>query len=298
MPALLSTLRFILRHPLNRDEPVRAVVRYLRWQLGSRLVPGPVVVPFVGETRLLVRPGMTGATGNLYCGLHEFEDMGLVLHALRPGDLFVDIGANVGSYTILAAGACGATVVAVEPVPEAFRQLRENVRLNRLEATVAARNIGIGAAAGSVRFTTGLDTVNHVSAEGELSNGGGIAVPLETLDGCLRGLSPVLIKIDVEGYETEVVKGGRDVLARDGLLAVLLELNGSGRRYGFDERRLHRELLEKGFEPCLYNPLARQLVRKNDRFENSGNTLYARDFDGLRERVRTAPRYRVHGRSV
>ena len=45
--------------------------------------------------------GMTGATGNVYCGLHEFEDMALVLHALRPRDLFVDVGANVGSYTVL-----------------------------------------------------------------------------------------------------------------------------------------------------------------------------------------------------
>lgn len=47
---------------------------------------------------------MTGATGNWYCGLQEYEDMSFVLHALRPGDLFVDVGANIGSYSILAAG--------------------------------------------------------------------------------------------------------------------------------------------------------------------------------------------------
>jgi hypothetical protein len=47
--------------------------------------------------------GMTGATGNLYVGLHEFEEMAFLLHFLRPGDLFADVGANVGSYTILAA---------------------------------------------------------------------------------------------------------------------------------------------------------------------------------------------------
>jgi hypothetical protein len=36
-------------------------------------------------------------TGNIYCGLHEFADMGFVLHFLRPGDLFVDVGANIAA---------------------------------------------------------------------------------------------------------------------------------------------------------------------------------------------------------
>ena len=114
---LTRSISFILGHPLNRSRPAAALVRWLRWQLGSRLLPGPVLVPFVEHIGLLMRPGMTGATGNLYCGLHEFEDMALVLHALRPADLFVDIGANVGSYSMLAA-ATGAEVSAFEPIPE------------------------------------------------------------------------------------------------------------------------------------------------------------------------------------
>jgi hypothetical protein len=48
--------------------------------------------------------GMTGATQNIYVGLQEFVDIMLTLHFLRKGDLFLDMGANVGSYTILASG--------------------------------------------------------------------------------------------------------------------------------------------------------------------------------------------------
>jgi len=102
--SILNNLRFITRHPLTRNARLATLVRWLRWQVGSRLLPGPVIVPFVNDTGLIVRPGMTGATGNVYCGLHEFEDMALVLHALRLGDLFVDVGANVGSYTALGGG--------------------------------------------------------------------------------------------------------------------------------------------------------------------------------------------------
>ena len=103
MVALARTLHYIVQHPLNRDDRLAAVGRFLRWQLSCRLLPGAVAVPFVNATRLLVTPGMTGATGNLYCGLHEYQDMAFVLHALRAGDRFIDIGANIGSYTVLAA---------------------------------------------------------------------------------------------------------------------------------------------------------------------------------------------------
>ena len=79
---------------------------------------------------------MTGATGNWYCGLHEHDDMGFALHFLRATDCLFDIGANVGSYTVLAAGGAGARVVAVEPIPSTFRALRANVRLNDLDDRV------------------------------------------------------------------------------------------------------------------------------------------------------------------
>src|SRR6185295_2090869 len=91
--------------------------RFLAWQISSRLLP-EVVVPWVHGLRLGARRGMTGATGNIYAGLHEFHDMMLLLHFLRPGDIFLDMGANIGSYSLLAAGVAGATAHAFEPDPQ------------------------------------------------------------------------------------------------------------------------------------------------------------------------------------
>src|SRR5690349_8415761 len=126
---LTHTLRSLINHPLNRRRKLAALGGFVRWQLGSRLLPGKAAVPFVDDYRLLVAPGMTGATGNVYCGLLEFEDMAFVLHVLREGDVFMDVGANVGAYTVLAA-ATGARVVAFEPIPAAFAHLTDNVRVN------------------------------------------------------------------------------------------------------------------------------------------------------------------------
>jgi len=115
--SLRNTLSFLRNHPLSQGRQLQTLRRFVAWQIGARLVPGPVACPFANGSWLLVRPGMTGATGNLYVGLHEFTDMAFVLHLLRSADLFVDVGANIGSYTVLAAAGAGATCRAIASEP-------------------------------------------------------------------------------------------------------------------------------------------------------------------------------------
>jgi FkbM family methyltransferase len=222
---LLGTLRFLAEHPLTADRRVRTLARFLRWQLASRLAPGPIAVDFVASARLLVSRGMTGATGNIYVGLHEFEDMAFLLHLLRPTDLFVDVGANVGSYTILAAAVVGAHCIALEPGPKAFERLEDNVRLNGADTRVQAYQIGAGDRRGQLQFTLGLDTVNHV-VDSTSSEAGEPAVTVDVvpLDELLQGASPVtLIKLDVEGFEAKVLEGAEQTLERPELKAVIME---------------------------------------------------------------------------
>ena len=178
----------------------------------TRLRPGAREVPFVDDTVLVVERGMTGATGNIYCGLHEYEEMGLVLHVLRRGDVFVDVGANAGSYSVLAAGACGAHVVAFEPIGRAYAALCRNIARNGVGERVEARQEGVGSASGPLLFTTDLDTCNHV-VRAPLADGGTISVGCTTLDAALAGRGPRLIKIDVEGFEIEVLEGAHTTLA-------------------------------------------------------------------------------------
>lgn len=109
MNAFFRSLRFVWRHPLNAKARLAAVSRVARWQIASRLMAGPIAFPFVNESKLFAVRGMTGATGNYYCGLHELNDMAFVLHLLREDDHFLDVGANIGSYSVLAAAAGGGT---------------------------------------------------------------------------------------------------------------------------------------------------------------------------------------------
>lgn len=290
---LVNTVRYITDHPLTRHQKLKALGRWLRWQVGSRIVPGQVAVGFVNDSVLLVSPGMTGATGNIYVGLHEYQEMSFLLHLLRPGDTFVDAGANVGTYTVLASKVAQAECISIEPVRKTFDHLMRNVNLNGVCELVDARNVGLGSRKGRLKFSSGLDTVNHVldASEVELE---GEEVEVDTLDDIVAGRSPCLIKIDVEGYEREVVAGARALLARPSLLGLIVETNGSGSRYGFDQRGLHEEVIGYGFIPCSYEPASRSLRRLADGERLGGNTLYIRDPEEAAELVRSAPPFRVN----
>lgn len=291
--SMLHTVRYIWNHPLNAGKKLSALSRFIRWQMGSRLVNGPVAVKFVDNSRLLVATGMHGATMSIYSGLQEFEDMAFVLHFLNEKDIFVDVGANVGTYTVLAGGAVGARTISIEPVPSTYKSLIDNIRLNDISERVSALNTALGKEIGELNFTAGLGTVNHVVSDGEVCSDA-IRVPVNTLDNVLAGHAPTLMKIDVEGYETIVLAGGHDVLANESLLGVIMELNGSGERYGYSEDALHELMLSYGFNTYSYAPFERKLVPLQGKNSHTGNTLYLRRTAEVMARIQAAKRFAIH----
>lgn len=287
---LFNVLRFVVRHPLNRAAPVAALLRVLRWQLATRLLPFPVAVPFVNGLQLLMQRGMTGATGNFYCGLHEPHDMGFVLHFLRPGDVFFDIGANVGSYSLLAAATGVTEVHGFEPSPSTMAAYLCNIRLNGLDHTIHAHAVALGEAEGEVAFTRGADTTNHVVAAGEMP-GDVETVPVRQLDAYFQPGRSAFIKMDVEGFEPVVLAGATRTLRAPGLLGLLLEDNGSNQRY--PQRTPIADILrEHGFMPFDYDAITRTLSPCTT-LRGDGNVLFLRDREAAQQRVRAAPRFQL-----
>ena len=281
---LLKVLKFIWNHPLNQDAKLEAIVRFAKWQLNSRLNSFPILYPVTENAKMFVWKGLTGATGNLYCGLMEFKEMSFLLHYLKSNDLFIDIGANVGAYTVLASGEIKATSIAIEPIPITFSRLKDNLVINDISNRVTALNIGLGKEINTMKFTDTFDTVNHVAVEGEQDV---IDVPVKTLDSITEAI-PNFLKIDVEGFETEVLLGASRVLSSPELNTLVIELNGSGSRYGFIEDEIHSSLLNYGFTPYEYNPINRELIELST-YNNSHNTIYIKDVNEAKKRISSAP---------
>jgi FkbM family methyltransferase len=278
----LQTLSFVWNHPLNAGRRPAAIGRVLRWQIASRLSPGPIALPFIENTCLVCTRGLTGATGNYYCGLHEVRDMAFVLHLLRPDDVFLDVGANVGSYTVLAAGGVGARVTSVEPVPETFMRLERNIAVNGLASRVRAVRCGLSDGAGTARFTTGLDAMNHIVAEGDTA--AAVEVPVETLD-TVAAEVPLLMKIDVEGHERSVLGGAARTLADPRLLAAIIEVD----RTEDGGREVDEIMRAHGFSQANYDAFTRTLTDP----VAAANAIYVRDRQAAQQRLSGARRYRL-----
>ena len=295
--SVLSLLRFVAGHPLNSGQRVRALLRLARWQIGSRLVAGDIVHAWVNGSKFLVRSGETGLTGNVYGGLQEFAEMAYLMHVLRADELFVDVGANVGSYTLLACAAVGGRGVAIEPVPATYQRLVENLRLNHLETSVQSFNLAVGNAPGVLRFSCDMDVGNRALTDGEVREGG-IVVPVTTLDLLLKDQSPTLIKIDVEGYESPVVAGAEQTLQKASLHSVIMELNGSGEKFGFDEGRVFEAMADHGFGAYAYLPQTRQLAANREGQPRTDNIIFVRDLPAVQARVRDVAAFSVNGKQV
>lgn len=286
---LINTLKFILNHPLNRNRKAKSLLTFLKWQISSRITWLPAIINYGEKSKLIIKKGMTGATQNYYCGLHEFNDMGFLLHFLRDQDLFIDVGANVGSYTILAASEVGADTISFEPIPETFEVLNRNIRLNDIKGKVKTYCAGLGAKEEVLKFTNSQDTLNHVAID---NNKETTEVPIKRLDKMVEIKHPTLAKIDVEGFESEVLKGMNLALENSNLKAMIIELNGVSKRYGKRDDETHKKLLSYGFNPYKYNPLLREL--KRIKTYGSHNTIYIKDYDFVYQRISTSQKIRIN----
>ncbi len=176
------------------------------------------------------------------------EDVDVCTSILRPGDTFVDVGANVGQLSIVAARRVGrqGRVVAIEAHPRTFGFLRDNLALNQLD-WVDARNTALGDEEGRISFTDlSLDDQNAVATPGATAS---VEVPLTTLDflwpetaGDIR-----LLKIDVEGFEAKVLAGGASAIRRCAALYIE-ESERNLARFGSKPAELRHTLNGLGFE--------------------------------------------------
>ena len=199
---------------------VRAVGRaQFRSPLAARLVRGAAArLPTTGTIRHGVGAGLrfdaTGGYPGYLLGTSEPEEQAFLAEHLRPGDVFYDLGANIGFYATIAARIVGPRghVYAFEPHPESAAAVVRNAQLNDLQ------NVTLVAAAVSDRDGRLSLSLSESSATHRLGGGdAGVEVDVVALDSWAArtgSRAPTFVMIDVEGAELDVLRGMRDLLGR------------------------------------------------------------------------------------
>jgi FkbM family methyltransferase len=244
MAGAVRLARHVWAHPANEGQRVRSLLRLARFQTQGRLLRTRAIAPLGDRSRMWVDLHRHAAAMVLYANPPDFAEMRAWQQVLTPGGLFVDVGANVGSYSIWAAEQ-GAEVIAIEPAADTFALLMENVALNGYQ--VRAIRAAAGARCGTARFTAGRDTVNRLDPAGP------VQTPLVTVDSVVGGRVVAGLKIDVEGFEIEVLRGCTRALSEQRIRLIQLEWNETSEpAVGADRQPVAGLLAGYGYR--LYRP--------------------------------------------
>jgi FkbM family methyltransferase len=241
----VAVLRYVYTHPANQQKG-RALARAIAFQVRGR--GGRRTLVTIGRRmRMWAVLHHTASSKVAYANPPDWAEMQAWAKLLGEGDLFVDVGANVGTYSLWAAD-LGAEVIAVEPGEKAGELLRENIALNP-QARIEHVPCALAAEPGFMAFTEGLDATAHLLPD----SSDGRRVQVRTLDEVLAGRTAAGVKIDVEGAERLVLEGASSCLEQ-GLVKVLqLEWNSlSTKLLGEDREPVATILQHYGYR--LFRP--------------------------------------------
>lgn len=271
--------------PITEPKSSGLSYRILRlwWSLIRKIKPmKPVTLAFDHDLKILIRP-IDKLAWRIHSRGYSDRVLASLLDAyLKPGMIFFDIGSHVGQFTLMAAKRVGSTghVYAVEATTDIYDQLRANIKLNRLTCVTTCH--------AAMYETEGFMDLNICSPRASAFNS--LCKPLRpedqiagiervrtiTIDGYCRehGVERIdLMKIDVEGAELQVFRGGHHMLGRPGAPAIFCEFDDrTAANLGYSTADLRIELEALGYQLFTYDPEKRRIepeIPVHNRYEGA-----------------------------
>jgi len=250
LPGLLSSVArtYVRRSPIEKG-------KYRLVQAMRRIDRPERVISQVSGRFLMELDLSEYLQGQLYYyGYYDKPLTQLMQDTLRPGSVMVDVGANLGTFSLLAAS-LGATCHAFEASPDICSALRRNIALNKFTG-IEVHQLALSDHSGEATFYIFQETGqrNACGQSSFVRRGAGreIRVPVETLDSALSGLSRIdFIKIDVEGADFLVLRGARAILEKFHPVLVVEALEELAVKLGGSVAQILEILWEHGYQ--VYN---------------------------------------------
>lgn len=208
-------LRSVWQNPGNRGGRLRRSWRALGWQVWKHSIRRPLTLRLANGVTFRAYPDCVISSGLVYADWPEYAELQFIRSRLKPGQLVIDVGANVGHVSLLTADRVGPeNLVAFEPAPAAYARLVENWTLNRWRTDKLFQE-AVGARSGRAYIrnvtaplpTNTLSDIRYTKDCVEVN-----VVALDDVPALWQHKSVGLLKIDVEGGELGVFRGGQALL--------------------------------------------------------------------------------------
>tara|TARA_R110000868_G_scaffold132381_8_gene343337 strand:- start:12389 stop:13273 length:885 start_codon:yes stop_codon:yes gene_type:complete len=253
-PEYLLRPKQLIKRLFNKSEPGRLCTCILPW--GSPI---------------LINPSEVVGKSIDHLGLYELATTELLSRLLISCDEFVDIGANIGYFSLVALGSpnFNGAIHAFEPHPKIFERLGHNILLQEKASRIQRYNLGLSTQDSQMDlyipedFDKNEGVASLEKPEGKHTK---ITVDVKRLDGILALDKKYILKIDTEGHETSVLKGASKLFDASAINAVFFEEFADPnqaesfnflRSYGFEIFRIERSF----FGPKLNDPTSQQSGR-------------------------------------
>jgi FkbM family methyltransferase len=284
----IKTLQYIWLHPNCKNKKIQSILKFIGWQFYKRLTHKYLDIELIYNVKIRCYPDSYSAAAALYCGLYDYNEMNFLLRYLRGNDAFLDIGANVGIYTLLAASKIqSGSVYSFEVLPKNYNRLIQNLQLNQFQQVkpyaiavsdftgTTALNIAEG---DSMPFITNNATDNTIT------------VTTDTLDNLLQYESVAnltLAKMDIEGAEILALKGAISLLKKQRPYVWILEINDTVKNFGLQKQDVVKFLEDYGYKLYQYDADTNQIQAITVEQKQGNNVLAIADFaiDFVRDRL-------------
>jgi len=243
----------------------RRAIRRFRWRLRFASESFILRLPEGGKLRLWRDSELARL---IFVEDYETAERQFVSRFLKPNDVFIDVGANIGLYSVIGGRIVGhgGLVYAFEPGGRVFARLQENLRLNEA-VNVRAVSMALSDHCGVAQLTSSLDGYDAWASLGAPTAGRALArESVECIDwdsfSDRQGLAGrvALMKIDVEGWEQRVLRGARRSLSRHDAPTLVVEFtDANARAAGTTCQDLYKEVEGLGYRLFTYD-LSRRIL--------------------------------------
>jgi FkbM family methyltransferase len=248
----------VLNNPMNKGNKLKALLKIIWWKCNQLFFHIPAIVQLTPEAQCICHPESSFGGLVIYTRFPEYHDMNFIYNLVKTDDIFFDVGANIGTYSLLAASKItNGKIYAFEPVLLNIDKLSQNIKLNNFDNRIEIIEKVVTDSNGIEPFVScEITEISHISHLNGFKEEKHLMLPSVKLDTFAKenGVSYVeTLKIDVEGAEYKVLEGFNEYLTEGNVGVLLIELSPKAKFFGIEPTKVFTFLIQRNYNLYTFN---------------------------------------------